>query len=116
MKRGDDIIEIRKNFHPPKYAKKDEIYIEDEKNDYLIYSEDKNGCSSKCYFYNDKKNCSIEIRKKCRTKDLCFKKIEIHDIFFDDELVKNTFDYLRYSSLKTEINELDSGEHFILED
>ena len=36
--------------------------------------------------------------------------------FFDDELVKNTFDHLRYSSLKTEIDELDSGEHFILED
>ena len=31
MKRGDDLIEIRKNFHPPKYAKKDEIYIENEK-------------------------------------------------------------------------------------
>lgn len=115
MKRGDnEIIEIRKNFHPPKNAEKDEIYIENEKNDYIKYLETKNGCSE-CYFEKENK-CPKIRRKKCSKDKACFIKIEEHEIFFDDKLVKNTFDYLRYPNLKTEINELDSGEHFILED
>lgn len=115
MKKGDDnIIEIRKNFHPPKYAKKGEIYIENENNNYIKYSKTEKGCLG-CYFQNENK-CLKGRRKNCSKEKSSFEKISEIEFLCISKTIDNKFDYLRYSNLKNELKEIEDNEYFILED
>jgi hypothetical protein len=113
-KKLGSIIQIRKNFHPPKNAEKDELYIENEKNDYIKYSSLKQDCLN-CYFYEDENKCSNKRRKKCSKDKACFIKIEEYEFLFNK--FKNTqFNNCNYLNLKNQLKKIGEGDYFILED
>ena len=80
MKRGDDLIEIRKIFILQNMLKKMRYILKMKKNDYLIYSEDKI-IVHQSVISTMIKELFNRNKKKYRTKIYVFKKIECM-IFF----------------------------------